>query len=83
MILGLSAATLALCSATAWADPPGAAKAAAKQENPVIVDLPPIHGFNPPIHPVDISKVPIKVPLPALRKPFVDRIAAAVEKDPF
>jgi hypothetical protein len=96
-ILALSAFSLALCSATAWSEPKKAVTVGGAPPHPAaqpapkpagekkvtVVDLPPIKGTPPP-HAVDVGRVEgPKVALPELRKPLADRIAAAVEKDPF
>jgi hypothetical protein len=79
-ILALAAVSLSLFTTAAWADE--TVKPAPKHKV-IVVDMPPIKGFAPPVVAVDVARVVQRAPLPDLRKPLVDRIAAAVERDPF
>ncbi len=61
---------------------PAAAKAVAKgvyELDKIIVSSHP----QRPMVAVDVARLVPRAPLPDLRQPLVDRIAAAVEKDPF
>jgi hypothetical protein len=96
-IVALSAFSLALCSTAAWADETVAAPATkasvtmgetpkppAAKRGEYTLDTTIIHGR--PARPnvaVDISRLIPRAPLSELRKPLVDRIGAAIEKDPF
>jgi hypothetical protein len=81
-IVALLAFSLALCS-TAWADE--TAKPAAKPRgNVIVLEVVKIKGKpQRPLVAVDINRLVPRAPLPELRQPLVERIAAAVENDPF
>jgi hypothetical protein len=82
-IMALSAFTLALSSSAAWAD--GAAPAAVKTaKGTYIMEEQHISLRAPRPHvTVDINRLVPRAPLPELRAALVERIGAAVEKDPF
>ena len=74
-IVALAAFSLALCSTAARAD-----EIAGKT---VTVELK-IKGRRvAPQASFDVSRLVQRAPLPELRKPLLDRIGAAAEKDPF
>ncbi len=84
-IVAMSAFSLALCSTAAWADPPAttAAKApAAKGTYTLETTHISLRAPRPHVS-VDINAVVQRAPLPELRQPLLERIGAAVEKDPF
>jgi hypothetical protein len=79
--VALSTLSLVLCAAAAHAEdqaPP------APRGNVVTLEVVRIRGRVPlPQVAIDINRLVRKAPLPELKKPLVDRIGAAVEKDPF
>ena len=78
-MVALPAFLLAL-SATAWAEE----KAAPAPRKVIVTEEVKIKGRPARPHvSVDINKLVPRAPLPELRTPLVERIAAAVEKDPF
>jgi hypothetical protein len=79
--IALSAFSLCLGSTAASADE--TAKPAPREKVIVLDPLPPIRGRAPHLLSVDLARLIPRVPLPQLRQPLVDRIGAAVEKDPF
>jgi hypothetical protein len=87
-ILALSAFSLALSSTAAWADGAAPAPAASSVKGAVkgVYNMEETHivGRNPRPHvSIDINRLVPRSPLPELRQPLVERIGAAVEKDPF
>lgn len=80
-ILAFSAFSLALCSTAAWAEETAAP---APKGNVVTTEMVKIKGRRQvPSAVVDVNRMVPRAPLPELRKPLAERIAAAVEKDPF
>jgi hypothetical protein len=79
-IVALSVLSLALSSASAFADE--TAKPAAKKGNVIVVPGVDVKGRAPWGCMVDVARVVQRAPLPELRKPLVD-IAAAADRDPF
>jgi hypothetical protein len=80
-IVALSTFSLALCATAAHAEEK--AKPAARG-NEITLEVVKIKARVPrPQVAIDISRLVQKAPLPELKKPLADRIAAAVEKDPF
>ena len=79
-IVALSVFSLALFSTAAWADE--TAKPAAKGNVTVVPGIT-IKGPHHVGVSVDVARIIPRAPLPDLRQPLVDRIAAAAENDPF
>ena len=80
-LVALSVLSLALFSTAAWADE--TAKPAPTKGNVTVIEGITITGRHHLGLTADVARVIPKAPLPDLRQPLVDRIAAAAEKDPF
>ena len=80
MLVALPALSLALLSPAAHAEE---TTRSAPRSVVIIVDGCRIRGHAPPFRTFDIPPVVPRLPLSELKKPLVERIAAAVEKDPF
>jgi hypothetical protein len=80
MIVVLSTLSLVLC-ATAHAEETARP---APRGNVVTVERTIVNGrVQRPHVTIDINRLVPRAPLPELKKPLLDRIAAAAEKDPF
>ena len=79
-LVALSVFSLALFSTAAWADE--TAKAAPKDKVTVVPGITVQGPRHVPVS-VDVARLVPRAPLPDLRQPLVDRIAAAAENDPF
>jgi hypothetical protein len=81
-VVALSVLSLALCSTAAWADEPAAVTKTAKGVYTMETQHISLRTPRPHVT-VDINRMVPRAPLPELRQPLVERIGAAVEKDPF
>lgn len=79
-LVALSVFSLALFSTAAWADE--TAKPALKNKVTVVSGIT-IQGPHHVAVSVDVARLVPRAPLPDLRQPLVDRIAAAADNDPF
>ncbi len=80
-LVALSVFSLALVSTAAWADE--TAKPAPRK-GVFEIDSTIVHGKpSRPQVAVDVSRLVPRAPLPDLRQPLIDRIAAAAENNPF
>jgi hypothetical protein len=80
-LVTLSVFSLALVSTAAWAD--GTTKPRPQAR---VVELDPTVITGKPARPlvaVDVSRIVPRAPLPDLRQPLLDRIAAAADNEPF
>jgi hypothetical protein len=83
-IVALSAFSLALISTAASAEETAAPAHPARKDRVITLAPVVIPGrLQRPMVAVDVARLVPRAPLPALRKPLVDRIGAAVENDPF